>query len=369
MRGLPKLFVLFSSLALSAALADGAQARSEEATVRAASDVLDEFLKLHIRDIPASLLADAKGVVIVPDLVKIGFVIGGQRGKGVAMVREENGTWRAPVFLTLTGGSIGWQAGAQASDIVLVFKTQKSVQGLLEGKFTLGADAAVAAGPVGRRAAAATDENLKAEIYSYSRSRGLFAGISIDGSVLEISDAATAAYYGAGGQGGAVPESALALVQKVARLTADVTPEPGQALTQREPTPATSLAPRDGFVPRNEIPPLVGPLTRPANDADALRSELAKASGALNPLLDQSWRRYLALPAETYQTGRHPAPEALAASLQRYQTISANPDYRALTSRSEFQTAQSLLTAYHDALAATNTPKLALPPPPGAGRR
>ena len=124
MRGLWKLLVLTVGLLLVLLAVGRAQARSDEATVRAASDVLDEFLNMRMKEIPQALLADAKGVVIVPDLVKVGFVIGGQRGKGVVMVREPDGTWRAPVFLTLTGGSIGWQVGAQASDIVLVFKNQ-----------------------------------------------------------------------------------------------------------------------------------------------------------------------------------------------------------------------------------------------------
>jgi lipid-binding SYLF domain-containing protein len=356
MRGAPKLLVLLSAAALIFATADRALARSEEATVRAASEVLEEFLKLQIADIPASLLSDAKGVVIVPDLVKLGFVIGGQRGKGVVMVREADGKWRAPTFLTLTGGSIGWQIGAQASDIVLVFKTQKSVEGLLSGKFTLGADAAVAAGPVGRRAAAATDGELKAEIYSYSRTRGLFAGISIDGSVLEINDAETAAYYDAAGPG-RMPQSALSLVQNVARLTADP-----------DELPRNSLAPPAEAAWRTQTPTLADPRDRPAADAGALRGELASSASELNPLLDQSWRRYLALPTEVYQAGRHPSAESLALALKRYETVASTPDYRVLAARPEFQTAHSRLRAYHDALAATASPQLALPPPPGSQR-
>lgn len=359
MRGTRQIIVLISGLVLSLALAGRASARSEEATVQAASDVLAEFLDLRIRDIPESLLQNAKGVVIIPNLIKVGFVVGGQRGKGVVMVREPDGSWRAPMFLTLTGGSLGWQAGAQSSDIVLVFKSQKSVEGLLTGKFTLGADAAVAAGPVGRRAGAATDSELKAEIYSYSRSRGLFAGISIDGSVLEIDDRANAAYYGAGGGAApTTPESALALVQAVAKLTA----EPSGAV---DPRAAVANVPQTG------TPTLADPRGQPASDADAIRTELAQAASALNPLLDQGWRRYLALPAEVYQTGRHPSAEAVAACLKRYETVALNREYRALSSRIEFQTAHRELGAYHAALAASGgtTSQLTLPPPPGGERR
>src|SRR5205085_11303913 len=160
-------------------------------------------------------------VAIIPDVIKLGFVVGGQRGHGVVIIRQADGSWRAPMFVTITGGSIGWQVGAQATDFMLVFKTQKSVEGLLRGKFTLGADAAIAAGPVGRRAVAATDAELKAEIYSYSRSRGLFAGVSLEGSALQVDDRANASYYGVtipGGAAPAVPPSAEKLVQIIAAL-------------------------------------------------------------------------------------------------------------------------------------------------------
>src|SRR5207253_1884276 len=120
---------------------------------------------------------------------------GARYGRGIVMVRDERGYWRPPAFVTLAGGSFGWQIGLQVTDIVLVFKTRSSVDGLMRGKFTLGADAAAAAGPVGREAAAATDAELRAEIYTYSRSRGLFAGVSLDGSVLSVDHTANAAFY------------------------------------------------------------------------------------------------------------------------------------------------------------------------------
>jgi lipid-binding SYLF domain-containing protein len=114
----------------------------------------------------------------------------------VLLVRESGGGWSDPVFVSLTGGSIGWQVGGTSTDVILVFKNRKGVEGLLKGKFTLGADAAVAAGPVGRSAEAATDVMLKSEILSYSRSRGLFAGVSLEGAALLIDEDATDAYYG-----------------------------------------------------------------------------------------------------------------------------------------------------------------------------
>jgi lipid-binding SYLF domain-containing protein len=162
-------------------------------------EVLNEIMKVPDQGMPESLLRNAYGIAIIPDVIKVGFVVGGRRGRGVLLVRTASGAWSDPSFVTLTGGSVGWQIGAQSSDVILVFKSRKSVDNIVKGKFTLGADAAVAAGPVGRQAAAATDAEFKAEIYSYSRSRGLFAGVSLDGSVLEIDHDANRQLYGKSG--------------------------------------------------------------------------------------------------------------------------------------------------------------------------
>ncbi len=132
----------------------------ENVVVDDAREVIAEIMAIPANGIPASLLANAQGIVIVPDLVKGAFVVGARYGRGIVMVRDERGFWRPPSFVTLAGGSFGWQIGLQVTDIILVFKTRSSVQGLLRGKFTVGADAAAAAGPVGREAAAATDTEL-----------------------------------------------------------------------------------------------------------------------------------------------------------------------------------------------------------------
>jgi lipid-binding SYLF domain-containing protein len=172
----------------------------ETATVDSAAEVLQDISSIPEKGIPPTLLRGASGVAIIPDLIKLGFVIGGRHGRGVLLVREPNGSWSNPVFVTLTGGSIGWQAGAQATDVILVFRTRKSVERILQGRntFTLGADAAIAAGPIGRQAEAATDFQLKAEILSYSRSRGLFAGAALEGSSLRIDWKGNSAYYRTG---------------------------------------------------------------------------------------------------------------------------------------------------------------------------
>lgn len=160
--------------------------------------VLKEIMEAPDKSIPQDLLRDAKAIAVIPDLLKVGFVFGGRRGEGLISVKAPDGTWSNPSFITMTGGSVGFQAGVSSTDVILVFRTQRGVDSIVNGKFTLGADAAAAAGPVGRTATASTDSQFKAEIYSYSRSRGLFAGVALDGSALRIDYDANEAIYGAG---------------------------------------------------------------------------------------------------------------------------------------------------------------------------
>lgn len=169
---------------------------TEASIVESAADVVLQVGAIPEKGIPPRLLRDAHGVAVFPGLIKVGLVVGGRYGKGVVVVRDKEGGWSDPVFATLTGGSVGWQIGAESTDVVLVFKTGRSVEGIAKGKFTLGADVSAAAGPVGRRIEAATDADLKAEIFSYSRSRGLFAGVSVEGAALQIDDASNEGYYG-----------------------------------------------------------------------------------------------------------------------------------------------------------------------------
>uniref|UniRef100_UPI0031FF1B08 lipid-binding SYLF domain-containing protein n=1 Tax=Acidithiobacillus sp. TaxID=1872118 RepID=UPI0031FF1B08 len=158
--------------------------------------ILREISNVPEHSIPPALLRNAQGIAVIPNVVKVGFVVGGRFGRGVLIVRRSDDSWSAPAFITIKGGSIGWQIGAESTDVMLVFKTKRSIEGLIHGTFTLGASASVAAGPVGRQAAAATNAQLKAEIYSYSRSRGLFAGVALDGSAVDIDKAADTAFYG-----------------------------------------------------------------------------------------------------------------------------------------------------------------------------
>lgn len=155
-------------------------------TLTKATALLTEVEDLPKSHIPEALLAKAEGVVIIPDSVKAGFVVAGRGGHGIALIRDEKGNWGDPIFVNMGGVSFGPQLGLQATDLVLVFKNKKSLERILDGKgkLTLGVDAGVAAGPVGRRAEASTDGQMKAEVLSYSKSRGLFAGVSLDGGVL-----------------------------------------------------------------------------------------------------------------------------------------------------------------------------------------
>jgi lipid-binding SYLF domain-containing protein len=183
--------------ALALVVAGHAQAQSvEDRRAADAVEVLDQLMLVPEQAIPEALLRNAHAVAVIPNLVKAGLVVGGRRGRGLISVRSPDGTWSAPSFITLTGGSIGFQAGVQSQDLILVFRSQKGVDSIVHGKFTLGADAAVAAGPIGRSAQASTDEQLRAEIYSYSRSRGLFAGVSLDGAVMSIDHRANQRVYG-----------------------------------------------------------------------------------------------------------------------------------------------------------------------------
>lgn len=171
---------------------------SETERANNAVRVLKEIMMAPDKRVPSDLLNNAYAVAVIPDVIKAGFVIGGRHGVGLIAVKAPDGTWSNPSYLSMTGGSIGFQAGVQSTDVILVFRTQRGVDSIVHGKFTLGADASVAAGPVGRDAHAATDAQLKAEIYSYSRSRGLFAGVALDGSVLAIDHDANQAVYGEG---------------------------------------------------------------------------------------------------------------------------------------------------------------------------
>ena len=162
-----------------------------------AARVLEEVLAAPDRGVPEAIIEKAQAVVVIPSTVKGALLIGAQRGKGVMSVKSASG-WSAPAFVTLTGGSVGLQIGGQATDIVLVVVNERGIDNLAQNTFKIGGDASVAAGPVGREATASTDYKLQAQILSYSRSRGLFAGVSLAGSTIRADRNANEKIYGVG---------------------------------------------------------------------------------------------------------------------------------------------------------------------------
>jgi lipid-binding SYLF domain-containing protein len=222
----------------------------EVQTVVASRQTLDQFFGLQIESIPPSMLQSASGVAIFPNMIKGGFILGVNYGRGVLHVRNADNSWSAPAMVTMGGGSIGFQAGVQAADIVLVFKTPQSLTNILNGqKVTLGADASIAVGPVGRQANAATDARLGAEIYSYARSRGLFLGVSLGGADLSIDHNADGVLYG---RYGVTPaeifnNQGIVIRPEVQQLVADLNARSGVQPTQMQPgvlPQATQLPPQ-----------------------------------------------------------------------------------------------------------------------------
>ena len=219
-----------------------AQAR-EESRLLVATEVLSELRGQRDDSIPDRLLQRAYGIAVIPDVTKVAFVLGGRRGNGLLVVRDASGKFNNPVFVSITGGGVGWQIGVQSTDIVLVFTTRRGVEGLAGGQLTLGAGASVAAGPLGRQGEAAA--GLDAEVFSYSRNRGLFAGVSLDGTALSIDKGANARFYGRSGvlaseiMSGAVTRdnpNLQAFMAEIARSTS------GSAASGPAPTPAKAPA-------------------------------------------------------------------------------------------------------------------------------
>lgn len=219
---------LSSILALAAPAMAHAGAR-EEGRLLTATEVLEEVQAMPDQRIPDALLSRAYGIAVIPDVTKIAFIFGGRHGNGVLVVRDKlNSPWSNPTFIAVTGGSWGLQAGAQSSDIILVFTTRTGIEGIAGGKLTLGADASVATGPVGRQGSAATDMNFNSEIYSYARTRGLFGGIALDGSAISIDRSANASFYGRSGvtatdifsgQAPVAPATAQRFLERLAEVT------------------------------------------------------------------------------------------------------------------------------------------------------
>lgn len=227
---LNKIVIVTVSLLLSL---PAMAATREEKRVADAADVLDQLLRIPEKTIPPTLLARAYAVAVIPDVVRVGFGVGARRGKGIIVVRQGDDSWSNPAFVTLTGGSVGWQAGVQSTDVILVFKTRQGVSDIENGKLTLGADASIAAGPLGRQAEIATDIEFEAEVVSYSRSRGLFAGVALQGAGVTMDRKANAAFYGSTGM---TPGKIFASSPNIAPDIANTFVQTLTAQTRRLPT-------------------------------------------------------------------------------------------------------------------------------------
>jgi lipid-binding SYLF domain-containing protein len=244
-------------------------AEAASSRLQASATVLNEIMAAPDKGIPSDILSSAKCVAVVPSLLKGGFVVGGAHGRGMATCRTATG-WSAPAPLTTTGGSIGLQIGGQAVDLVMVIMNDRGMQALLTSKFKLGADASVAAGPVGRHTEGSTDWKLRAEVLTYSRARGLFAGISFNGAVIKQDEDATREVYGRMVDfktilTGSVttPQSAEAFIAAVRQAVGTDTappPTPRSASTERptapvNPPPAARQSPTPEPTPAAEPTP------------------------------------------------------------------------------------------------------------------
>ena len=187
----PKLRVLLAVAALTVSSVEAQPSAAVQLTK--AGELIHAFTDAGGDSIPTELLQRARGIAVIPDVFRGGFILGARRGRGVLSLRLDDGSWSNPAFVTLTGGSIGWQIGAESTDIVLIFGNENAVKNIASGKFTLGGEASAIAGPLRREASSTM--TFRAEVYGYLRSRGLYAGATFQGARLDIDEDLGAAFY------------------------------------------------------------------------------------------------------------------------------------------------------------------------------
>jgi SH3 domain-containing YSC84-like protein 1 len=312
-----------------------------------ATNVLAQSMNMQ-DGIPQRMVAEAQAIVIVPNMVRGAFVVGAQYGRGVLMLRGPGGAWQPPRMVTMAGGSVGYQIGVQSTDLILVFRTPQSVQNLLRGTLKVGVDASAAAGPVGRQASASTDLQLQAEILSYSRARGAFVGVSIDGSSISLDPSSDGAYYQ---PPGTIPASAMQLIQTLTAYSSAAPPLAAVASVPGVPPGPPPAMPAPAVVTGSS-----------PNAVEAARQQLDTVSRTLVPILDDSWRQYLALPPEVYVANGVPNPQGIQLEIARYEEISKRPEFAALTSRPEFQDTLKALWKLGEAQAGGQPLQLPAPP-------
>jgi lipid-binding SYLF domain-containing protein len=214
-------------IALAACLATGmmwAEEESADKRLLASADVVNEMMGMPDKGVPHGILERAQCIVVIPGLKKAAFIVGGQYGRGFASCRKEDHGWGAPAAVRMEGGSFGFQLGGQSTDVIMIVNNKRGMEHLVSDKFTIGADASAAAGPVGRDAKADTDAMMNAEILSYARSRGAYAGVSLEGATLRPDHEENKKLYGRGitnkeilEQGVETPEAAKVLTHALSR--------------------------------------------------------------------------------------------------------------------------------------------------------
>jgi lipid-binding SYLF domain-containing protein len=245
--------LLFTVVCSTFSFADTAAQR-----VEAAATVLNEIMATPDKGIPSEILDSAKCVAVVPSLVKGGFIVGASHGRGVATCRTQNG-WSAPAPFSMTGGSFGFQIGVQGVDLVMMVMNERGMQALLSSKFKLGADASAAAGPVGRHAEGSTDWKMRAEVLTYSRARGLFAGVTVNGSSITQDENATRELYGRSVPFKTILTGAVSTPQAGEPFVAAVRKSVSEASGESSSAPATQQTP----VPVNPPPASPAPTSSP----------------------------------------------------------------------------------------------------------
>jgi lipid-binding SYLF domain-containing protein len=226
------LWAILSVTAATFAAASAPDTRDELERAQKAAATLDSIMSAPDHEIPEDLLAKAHGIAVIPNVVKGAFLAGGRFGKGLVAARDENGAWGTPLFIDIGGGSFGLQIGVEATDLILVFTEPDGLREMLKDNLKLGADAGAVAGPVGRRLEAGTNLTFDSPIYSYSRNKGVFAGVALDGSILSVDDSANHEVYGKDVSG-----TDILVARKVA--VNDVTRSFLEALKRNTPRQAT----------------------------------------------------------------------------------------------------------------------------------
>jgi lipid-binding SYLF domain-containing protein len=296
-----------------------AQVRETQVVDRATA-VLVELSRIPEDGIPPSLLRGAEGIAIIPGVIKAGFLASARFGRGVVLVKSKQQVWSEPVFVTLAGGGFGFQAGAQATDLILVFTNRRAIDGFLvgRGKFTLGADASVAAGPLGRQVSAGTDVRLQSEILTYSRSRGLFAGVSLEGASLSLDWKANVAYYGEVASPGEVLAGRIkAEPPSAAKLRGWLTHFSGTPPAGSTKAPGAPADPNAGPLPEAadplppEAPPANGDDLPPEAPTSTVTGPPVATSATVPARRLRGWRRAGTATATATAIGEPPlAPEA-----------------------------------------------------------